>query len=71
MTENCPSIEKGKLCRNSPIVHRKSTTLIALAIYQRKGSQGLRDLEGKFALVIFDGSPLTLELERETGLESS
>jgi hypothetical protein len=45
--------------------------LIALAIYQQKGIQGLRDLEGKFALVIFDGSPLTPELERETGLESS
>ncbi|MBC1192789.1 hypothetical protein PN434_16290 [Microcystis aeruginosa CS-558/01A06] len=57
MTENCPSIEKGKLCKNSPIVHQKSTTSIALAIYQQKGIQGLRDLEGKFALVIFDGSP--------------
>ncbi|CCI28164.1 hypothetical protein MICAH_4880015 [Microcystis aeruginosa PCC 9809] len=31
--------------------------MIALAIYQQKGIQGLRDLEGKFALVIFDGSP--------------
>jgi hypothetical protein len=57
MTENRPSIEKGKLCKNSPIVHRKSTTLIALAIYQWKGIQGLWDLEGKFALVILDGSP--------------
>ncbi|TRU92302.1 MAG: hypothetical protein EWV75_20945 [Microcystis wesenbergii Mw_QC_S_20081001_S30D] len=57
MTENCPSIEKGKHCENSPIVHQKSTTLIALAIYQWKGIQGLWDLEGKFALVILDGSP--------------
>jgi hypothetical protein len=31
--------------------------LNSLAIYQQKGIQGLRDLEGKFALVIFDGSP--------------
>ncbi|MFM7910440.1 MAG: hypothetical protein ACKPA9_36455 [Microcystis sp.] len=57
MTENCPSIEKGKLCKNSPIVHRKSTTLIAPAICQRWGIQGLWDLEGKFALVILDGNP--------------
>ena len=57
MTENCPLIEKGKHCENSPIFHQKSTTLIALAIYQWKGIQGLWDLEGKFALVIFDRSP--------------
>ncbi|CCH95478.1 hypothetical protein MICCA_840016 [Microcystis aeruginosa PCC 9432] len=31
--------------------------MIALAIYQQKGIQGRRDLEGKFALVILDGSP--------------
>ncbi|WP_256377802.1 hypothetical protein [Microcystis aeruginosa] len=41
MTENCPSIEKGEHSENSPIVHRKSTTLVTLAIYQRKGIQGL------------------------------
>lgn len=33
---------------------------IALAIYQQKGIQGLQDLEGEFALVIFDSQKASL-----------
>jgi asparagine synthase (glutamine-hydrolysing) len=51
-----------------PQVFREKTNSeasIALAIYQQKGIQGLQDLEGEFALVIFDAQKHSLIVLRD------